>query len=241
MTGLLEVCVDDAEGLEAAIRGGAGRIELCSALDAGGLTPSAGLMRLAARQAVPVNALIRPRPGDFVFGPLDVEIMVADIAVAREVGLAGVVIGASQADGRLDPTVLGMLIEAAQGMDMTLHRAFDMAPDLDEALDLAIELGFGRVLTSGGARHAEAGLSALERLAKRSGGRISIMPGGGVRPDNAAQFLAVADIAELHASCSQPVGVSDRVVEFGFAGRDRRRTDEATVRRLADILGRVAD
>ena len=103
---LLEVCVDSAAGLDAAVAGGADRIELCSALDVGGLTPSAGLTRLAAGCGLPVFAMIRPRAGGFVFGAADVAVMQADIAAAREAGLAGVVLGASRPDGRLDEWVL---------------------------------------------------------------------------------------------------------------------------------------
>ncbi|KPF46115.1 copper homeostasis protein CutC [Rhizobium sp. AAP43] len=241
MPSLLEICVDDAEGLQAAVRGGADRIELCSALDAGGLTPSAGLMHLAARQPLPVHALIRPRSGDFHYQASEIDIILDDIRVAKEVGLAGVVIGAAQTDGRLDPAVLESLVDAASGMDLTLHRAFDLAPDLTQALDLAIALGFKRILTSGGARHAVTGLAELSRIAAAAAGRISIMPGGGVRPENAAAFLSIPGIVELHASCSQPVAVAARLVEFGFESRDRRRTDEETVRQLKQEMQRLAD
>lgn len=240
MQPLLEICVDDAEGLQAAVRGGADRIELCSALDAGGLTPSAGLMRLAAQQPVPVHALIRPRSGDFHYQAPEIDIILDDIRAAKGSGLAGVVIGAAQADGRLDRSVLESLVGAASGMDLTLHRAFDLAPDLSEALDLAIALGFKRILTSGGARHAVTGHAELSRIAAEAGGRISIMPGGGVRPENAAGFLSIPGIVELHASCSQPVAVPARLVEFGFENRDRRRTDAETVRQLKLEMRRLA-
>eukprot|EP01036_Dinobryon_divergens_P055490 gene55490-74084_t len=111
---ILEICVDDAEGLAAAIKGGADRIELCSSLGSGGLTPSFGFMQLAARAPIPVNALIRPRVGDFVFGDEDIDIMIADIEAARAAGLAGVVIGAAQASGTLDRPVLERLVEASR-------------------------------------------------------------------------------------------------------------------------------
>lgn len=232
MINVLEICVDDAGGLEAAIAGGADRIELCAALDSGGLTPSFGLMRLAGSKGLPVNALIRPRAGDFIYSPAEIDILKEDITAARNAGLAGVVIGVSQPDGRLDRTVLEKLVEAAYGMDLTLHRAFDLVPDLDEALELAVSLGFSRILTSGGARHAEAGLDALKRLAARAQGRISIMPGGGVRPENAARFFSISGISELHASCSEPAAGCQRLAEFGFETQKPRRTDANTVYRL---------
>ncbi len=145
----LEVCVDTAEGLDQAIRGGADRVELCSALALGGLTPSPGLMRLAARRGA-VMAMVRPRAGGFVPGPDEMAQMEADIAAARAAGLAGVVFGASLPDGRLDLAAMARLVAAAQGMEVVLHRAFDLCPDPDAALEQAVALGVTRILTSGG-------------------------------------------------------------------------------------------
>src|SRR5690606_28852103 len=127
---LLEVCVADAESLDAAITGGADRIELCSALEVGGLTPSPGLMRLAAAAPLPVYAMIRPRSGVFAFGSRETQIMLDDIATVREAGLAGVVLGASWPDGRLDADLLAKFTQASAGLGKTLHRAFDLVPDL---------------------------------------------------------------------------------------------------------------
>ncbi|MDQ0419347.1 copper homeostasis protein [Peteryoungia aggregata LMG 23059] len=228
----LEICVDDVAGLDAAVAGGADRIELCSALGSGGLTPSRGFMSVAANAPIPVNALIRPRAGGFTYCEVEIALMQADIAAAREAGLAGVVIGATTADGALDAVVIRRLMDAAQGLDLTLHRAIDVVTDMNAALDLAIELGFSRVLTSGGARHAEEGIETLARLAGHSAGRISIMPGGGVRPQNAARLLALPGIRELHASCSEARVSEPRLAELGFSTETTRRTDADTVRAL---------
>lgn len=229
---LLEICVDDVAGLNAAVTGGADRIELCSALGSGGLTPSRGFMAVAAIAPIPVHALIRPRAGGFIYSEAEVALMETDILAAREAGLAGVVIGATTAAGALDKDVIRRLINAAEGLDLTLHRAIDVVQDIDAALDLAIELGFSRVLTSGGARHAEEGIDVIARLAKRGSGRISIMPGGGVRPENAGRFLAIAGVRELHASCSR-VGIGEpRLTELGFSTEAPRYTDADIVRRL---------
>ena len=160
---LVEVCLDSAEGLAEAVAGGADRIELCAALAVGGLTPSAGLMQAAARCPVPVLAMIRPRAGDFVFSPAEVAIMLADIAAARAAGLAGVVLGASLPGGRLDRAILARLTDAASGLDLTLHRAFDLVPDIAPAIELAADLGFRRILTSGQAATAAEGRAGLER------------------------------------------------------------------------------
>lgn len=229
---LLEICVDDVAGLDAAVAGGADRIELCSALGSGGLTPSRGFMAIAANAPIPVHALIRPRAGGFIYSEAEVALMEADILAAREAGLAGVVIGATTAAGVLDADVIRRLIDAAQGLDLTLHRAIDVVEDMDAALDLAIELGFSRVLTSGGARHAEEGIDVIARLAKRGSGRISIMPGGGVRPENADRFMEIAGVRELHASCSRAVVGETRLTELGFSAEAPRHTDADIVRRL---------
>jgi copper homeostasis protein len=240
LTPLLEVCVDDVAGLRAALAGGADRIELCAALEAGGLTPSTGFMAVAAAVPIPVHALIRPRAGGFVYSEAEISAMEADIVAARQAGLRGVVIGAVTADGALDEAAIRRLTAAAQGLDLTLHRAIDVVADADAALDLAIDFGFSRILTSGSARHAEDGMAVLARLAQRGAGRISIMPGGGVRPDNAALFLSIPGVTELHASCSVAEVGDLRLTELGFSAPMPRRTDAEIVRRLKSEMSRFA-
>ena len=186
----LEICIDGADGLIAAVAGGADRIELCSALALGGLTPSPGLMTLAARAPVPVYAMIRPRAGDFVFSPAEIDQMRREIDAAREAGLAGVVLGASEPGGALDEALLARLAAHAEGLGRTLHRAFDLVPDRAAALETAVALGFERILTSGGAAKAGDALPELAALVKQAAARISVMPGSGVRPDNAAAIIA---------------------------------------------------
>ncbi len=146
---LLEVCVDSPKGLAAAIEGGANRIELCSALELGGLTPVAGLMKAAAAAPIPVYAMIRPHAGPFIFDAADEAAMMADIDAVRAFGLEGVVIGANRPDGTLDMPLIRRLKAHAAGLGSTLHRAFDLVPDADAALEQAVELGFERILTSG--------------------------------------------------------------------------------------------
>ncbi len=234
---LLEVCVDDPAGLAAAIEGGADRIELCAALSVGGLTPSPGFMTHAGRSPIPVHALIRPRTGDFVFSADDLRVMVDDVGAARSAGLAGVVIGALRPDGRLDIGALEALIAAAEGMDLTLNRAFDLARDQEEALETAVRLGFSRILTSGGARTAVEGLPRLERLANRAARRLSIMPGSGVRPETVDALLSLPGVFELHASCSEPVTVTDpRLSAFGFSQPAERRTTVEAVRAMKERM-----
>ncbi|KTQ95767.1 copper homeostasis protein CutC [Aureimonas ureilytica] len=237
MPRLLEVCVDDPDGLAAALRGGADRIELCSALALGGLTPSAGFMRLAATAPVPVYAMIRPRAGDFVFSPDEADSMLRDIEVAREAGLSGVVLGVSREDARLDIELLERLLAAAHGLGATLHRAFDLVPDLSDALEDAIALGFQRILTSGGARRAVDGAEFLAELFDRARGRIAIMPGSGVTSATLPTLMERLPIREVHSSCSSPRPIrSHQAKHLGFAGQGERRTDESVVRALKALL-----
>ncbi|BCP54499.1 copper homeostasis protein CutC [Kaistia sp. 32K] len=234
----LEICVDTADGLEAAIRGGADRIELCSALSIGGLTPSPGLMRLAAKAGVPTYAMIRPREGDFVFSPGELDQMRRDIDAVRSAGLAGVVLGASQPRGKLDAEALFRLRSHAGDLGATLHRAFDLVADTGDALETAISLGFERILTSGGARSALDGLDALKSLVERAGDRISIMPGSGVRPANAADILRETGAREIHASCRTGIQtVAPEAVALGFASDSLREVTSAeTVAELAEVV-----
>lgn len=232
---VLEVCVDTAEGLVQAVAGGADRIELCAALAVGGLTPSAGLIELAARCGVPVVAMIRPRAGDFVWSEAEVAMMEAEIASVRAAGLEGVVLGASLPDGRLDVPVLGRLVAASDGLETVLHRCIDLAPDMGKALEEAVELGFGRILTSGGETTAEAGAARIAALVAQAAGRITVMPGSGVNPGNAAMLKGLG-IREIHASCSASTALAGRVVEMGFAPPVRRQTDANAVRALRAAL-----
>lgn len=236
---LLEVCVDDAAGLEAAIAGGADRIELCSALELGGLTPGPGLMALAARAPVPVRAMIRPRPGDFVFGDGDVAAMLGDIEAAKAAGLSGVVLGASLPDGRLDIKMLQVLMAASAGLGRTLHRAIDLVPDLNEAVEQAVMLGFDTILTSGGAANVTEGAAAIAQAHRLADGRLTIMAGAGVNAVTAAQLLARVRLGALHGSCSDvAAAASAPAVRLGFDSPRRKATSAAKVAALKAVMRR---
>ena len=234
---LLEVCVDSADGLAAAVEGGADRIELCSALELGGLTPSPGLMAVAAKAAVPVYAMIRPRAGNFVFSQTGIDLMRHDIDAARAAGLAGVVLGISLENGALDAAGLKKLTRHASGLGTTLHRAIDLVPDLLEAVDTAIGLKFERILSSGGKKTALEGMDGLAAMLERAAGRIAVMPGSGVKAENAQALLARLDVSEAHGSCSVEVAESDaRALAFGFSAATRRVTSAAQVAALRAAL-----
>jgi copper homeostasis protein len=232
---LLEVCVDTLRGAEAAVRGGADRIELCSSLSEGGLTPSAGLMRAAAALPVPVYAMIRPRAGLFHFAPADEGVMLADIVAARAAGLAGVVLGVQAPDGTLDVEMLARLSEAAGPLGRTLHRVIDVVPDPLRALDQAIALGFERVLTSGAEPFAPDGVDLIARMVQRAAGRLSVMPGCGLAPDNVAAVVAATGAQEVHAACSRPVPGDPAFSDFDPPG-GRRETSEDDVRAMVAAL-----
>lgn len=227
---LLEVCVDDPAGLAAAIEGGADRIELCAALAVSGLTPAPGLIAQAARAEIPVCAMIRPRAGGFTYSPDEIEAALLDIAAVRAAGLAGIVTGATHADGRLDLDTLARLRDAADGMELVIHRAFDMAPDLEEALEQIVSLGACRVLTAGGTRSAPEGVEMLARLSLQAGNRITIMAGGGVLPENAAMLLG-AGVHDLHSSCASVLPDQALATRINIAA-SRARTLPENVRAL---------
>lgn len=231
----LEVCVDDALGLAEAVAGGADRVELCAALALGGLTPSVGLMEQAACVPIPCYPIIRPRSGDFVFTAADVAVMKADIRAARALGLPGVVLGASRADGRLDAAVLSDLVAEAHGLDLTLHRAVDLCPDMEEAVETAIALGFRRILSSGGAKTASEGIDRLALMMATAKGRLIIMPGSGVSLET-LPALAVLPLSEVHASCAAPLPIGGVPLAFGFQSLHDKRTDRATVAALKAAL-----
>ncbi|WP_230426452.1 copper homeostasis protein CutC [Paragemmobacter aquarius] len=227
----MEVCVDSVGGLDAAVAGGADRIELCSALALGGLTPSAGLMAAAGRAPVPALAMIRPRAGGFVWSPAEIAVMCCDIRASRDAGLAGVVLGASLADGTLDCETLSALLAEAQGMTTTLHRCFDLVPDPFVALEQAVALGFDRILTSGQAKTALEGIDLIAALHARASGRIVIMPGSGVTAENARRFTALG-LRELHGSCSVTQAEDTKVAGFGFGPELRRVTSARLLQAL---------
>ena len=240
---LLEVCVDSPAGLVAAVEAGADRIELCSSLALQGLTPTPGLMALAATLPVPSYPMIRAHPGEFRYDARDVDVMRWDIDAARAAGLPGVVIGANTVSGELDEDVIDALVLHAQGLGLTLHRAFDLVPDFGKALETAVGFGFERILTSGGARTALLGADRIRDLVARADGRISIMAGCGVSPGNIAELVRRTGVTEVHGSFGArvyapegPETPGERAAELGFAMLDRKDTLSTTVAETAAIL-----
>lgn len=241
---LLEICVDSLAGAHAAHRGGADRLEICGSLDIGGVTPSIGLLETVAEQVeLDVMVMIRPRGGDFCYDDAEIEVMLRDIERAAERGVRGVVFGALLPDGRIDIDRLRRLVERARPLEVTFHRAFDLARDRHEALETLVDLGIERVLTSGGRAAAPDALPELRELVDVAAGRITILPGSGIRSANIREVAVASAAAELHMSARKTL---DRPrphdnpdcppTAIGGSARERDETDEATVRRCRTIL-----
>lgn len=197
----LESCCTDVEQIRRAQEAGARRIELCEKLAVGGVTPSAELLKAAISVAtVPVNVLVRPRGGDFVFSAAEADTMLRDIELCREAGAAAVVIGALDSRGDVDMPLMRRLCDAASGMSVTFHRAFDVCADPLAAFEDVLALGCDRLLTSGHESDAFKGRFFIAELVERAAGRIIVMPGCGVRRSNIARIAADTGAVEFHAS-----------------------------------------
>jgi len=233
-TPLLEICVDGLAGAAAAARGGADRIELCSALGEGGLTPSLGLLEeVLAEVALPVHCMVRPRGGGFCYSPGELRIMERDILLARSAGAAGVVLGILTPAGRVDVAATRRLAAAARPMRVTFHRAFDAAEELDRALEDVIATGADILLTSGGSARLPEGAAAVAGLVAQAHGRIAIMGGSGVRVQNAAALCAMTGVDALHGSLRRPAAERERSLPDAPAAYELLEED---VRALAAVL-----
>jgi copper homeostasis protein len=197
---LVEICVDSAASAVAAERGGARRIELCSDLLEGGITPSAGMIEVVrGKVAIAIQVMIRPRGGDFCYDVGEFEIMQRDIAIAKNLGADGIVFGILDAEGNVDTERSRRLVELARPLDVTFHRAFDMSADLFRSLEDVCATGANRILTSGGQPTALQGLDVIAQLVKAAKGRIAIMPGSGIKPENAWRIVTESGVREIHA------------------------------------------
>ena len=245
----LEICVDSVESAIAAERGGAQRVELCSDLLEGGITPSAGLQALVRRRiGIGVFVMIRPRGGDFCYTDAEFEVMQEDLRRAREIGADGIVLGVLDRHAHVDVERTRQLVEMAGPLPVTFHRAIDMTPDPCTALKDVMETGAARVLTSGGAAKVTEGAAVVARMVEIAGERIGVMAGGGITLDTIVSVAEATGASEFHASLRSarpsPVDFHRRNVRMGEV-RDREYlrfvVEEESVRALAGLLRGMAD
>lgn len=243
MPGRLEVAANSVASARAAEAGGAARVELCTALELGGLTPSHATIALACeRLRIPVRVLIRPRAGDFVYSDDECATMRRDIEACRDLGAAGVVLGVLDAAGDIDVARCRALIGAARGLRVTFHRAFDLARDPRQALETVIALGCDRLLTSGQQPTAAAGAGLIGQLVGWARDRIVVMPGAGIDADNVVALARATGAHEFHASAKRRVPARARPGAPALAGLGEAHfaTDARRVRACVDALSTVA-
>jgi copper homeostasis protein len=197
----LEICVESVDHAVAADRGRANRIELCSDLQCGGVTPSAGIMQTARSQVrIPIHVLIRPRPGNFCYSDSEFEIMRNDVLAAKQFRMDGVVFGLLHRNNLVDVERTRALVESARPLPVTFHRAFDVSDNPEAALEEVIQTGASRILTSGGEARATDALLTLARLVQAAGDRIVLMPCGGINSENIVDVVRKTQAREVHTS-----------------------------------------
>lgn len=239
MKPIIEVCVDRLDSVQVCAEYGVDRIELCSALSEGGLTPSIGFLQ--ASRAIfsgKIMTMIRPRCGDFLYSSKEIDMMRSDIRAARDYGADGVVFGCLLPTGEIDEASTLRLLSAAGDIDVTFHRAFDVTRDLSLSLETLISLGIPRVLTSGGEADVWKGIHRLRDLIQQAAGRITILPGGGVNVVRISELLETTQATEFHLSARHsidsamifqrddiPMGASHITPEFVHKVADPRQLE----------------
>lgn len=240
----LEVCVDTVESAIAAEKGGATRLELCGNLIIGGTTPSMSLLEIVKEYVkIPVYVIIRPRFGDFCYSDLEFEEMKRQVILVKDHRADGIVIGILKPDGSLDKERLKILVDLAEGMPITLHRAFDVCRDPFEAMDEAVKLGISTILTSGQKQTALEGADLLSELIKRANGKIDIMPGGGISSHTVAEIAQKTYAKSYHVSGKikkdSPMVYRKEGVSMGLAilsEYDLFEADEIEIRKIKELI-----
>lgn len=199
----VELCAASIEAIQLAKELNFDRIELCQNLEQGGMTPSPGLIDYALAYGVETHVLIRPRPGGFRYNQDEIEIMLRDILESKNMGAHGVVIGVLNEYGTIDEKTIELMVEKAGDMTVTFHRAFDDTFEFERSIDLLVQLGVNRILTSGLGSNVELGLENLKAMVKYAGDRIEIMPGGGINQNNIRKLIADVNPQSLHFSATK--------------------------------------
>ena len=236
---IVEICVADVASAEAAEAGGASRVELCDSLAAGGTTPSAGAIALACRRlSIPVHVLIRPRAGDFIYSRLELDVMRHDIEVAKSLGAAGIVVGVLTADGLIDREQMAGLAALGRPLSLTCHKAFDQVSDQREAIDVLVDVGFDRVLTSGGCSRALEGVEMLRALSERAAGRLSVMAGGRLDALSLPRVIGEGRVNEVHlgSAVSRKTGNAMTAGGRGDSDAPWQRVDAWQVAQIVELV-----
>lgn len=243
MSYIIENCANSAESCLNAQIGGAYRVELCASIPEGGTTPTFGEMSAARRllDKTKLNVIIRPRGGDFLYSETEIQIMLDDIKIAKQIGVDGVVFGCLDKNGNIDIETMKRLIKASEGLSITFHRAFDMCRNPFEALEQIIDLGCDRILTSGQQSTAEAGVDLIRQLVDKAGERIIIMPGCGVRENNIKFIAEQTGAKEFHTSArewidSQMIYKNPNVSMGGTVNIEEYRREITSVNRIKEII-----
>ncbi|MBE9609221.1 copper homeostasis protein CutC [Chitinilyticum piscinae] len=237
----LEICAGSVTSCLAAQEGGAHRVEFCDNLLEGGTTPSYGQLAVARdRLWITLNVIIRPRGGDFLYTDLEFEVMERDVLACKKLGVDGVVIGILTADGEIDVPRCRRLVELAAPMQVTFHRAFDVARNPERALEDIIALGCNRLLSSGQAASALEGAALLRQLQHQAGERLRVMPGSGVRGSNIADLVRLTGCREFHSSARAPfrsgMQYHNPAVSMGIPGQDEYALVETSPELVRELL-----
>lgn len=242
---IAEICVDSLQSALSAEKGGASRIELCDNLMGGGTTPSIGMIELARKYlTIDINVMIRPRSGDFCYSTFEIEVMRRDIEIAKKCGVNGIVIGVLKPSGKIDIKIMKELIQLSRPLTVTFHRAFDMTKDPFESLDILIDLGVERILTSGQESKAIDGINLIKELVKIAENKIIIMPGSGINDENIRDIIESTGVKEVHLSAKKNVEsimeYRNQKVNMGgnliISEYDNYFTCEKSVRSITQIL-----
>ncbi len=242
---LIEVCANSVESAVEAEKGGAGRVELCAGMPEGGTTPSYGEIYLSRKKiGIKLNVIIRPRGGDFLYSPDELEIMKKDIKIAKDLGADGVVFGCLTENGEVDIESCKELISVAKGLSLTFHRAFDVCCNPKKALEEIIELGFDRILTSGCKANAYEGKELIRELVELAKDRIIIMPGCGVNESNIEEIKEVTKAKEFHMSArvsvnSQMVFRNEDVSMGGAVEIDEFKRDVTSAEKVSKAINQI--
>ena len=243
----IEICANSVESCLAAMEGGADRVELCASMPEGGVSPSYGEIVVARRRltSLRLHVMIRPRGGDFVYSKLELERMALDIDEAKELGADGVVFGCLHSDGTIDLAANRMLMEHVGNMSTTFHRAFDRCADAEDSLEKIIDLGFGRVLTSGQQPTADKGVALLAKLNQQANGRIILLAGSGVNETNIATIYRETMIHEFHFSARirKPgrMKFMNPSVYMGLRNTDENAIDETSAEKVQRTIQNLLD